>query len=639
MRRVTRSPAGISRTQSSQSIGNNQTSTNKTKCALCFLCLFDGLRTPSIRRLIRKPRTVCNKPILTFDPSCSSPSTEECFETVYRTLFNCKSYVSVDPSVQTVLAKLRQYTNSIPPHRVLIHYFGQGCHAPTTDGCLYFFSEDRARYKPLKMLNFLNTCSCPLAFIFDCPSAASLMNQVKNKKDIFAFFATGINEALPLSTHTPADLFSFCMLSPYEAAIWWRLHRVHSSVYTVPREPSEENVGFLQSFLFALLDAIAFETQSSIVYDVFNEDPTISQLFKGFLLGKRIMSSYNIHSQSLPELNPTNSHQLWCVWEFAIDLSLTLMPSQIEPLVFNICCESMNTYPSSVIFPMLSFFINKQAFREKAADIIWKYIDSVPESAEIAARSVLPKVIMQLDKPSYKCLLVIAKIFSAKKIINIDPQITFSFLMLHDPNSLYSAMIALSCLINKTFLSSGVKLTHILIDNAEECAPYSALLLGSIVGKGGPLMQIRGYTEKFLPLLSNERPDSRATTVYLLGYADPLEVLSPIKSLSNDPDPYVREQVMHSLILLASNNKDRSIIDSIEPFSKDENENVRISYKNAEANISRIKQGGQISQSTNNILNDFVQSVYSINFKDRMDTNIFDIPLNRENVNGSILNK
>jgi hypothetical protein len=100
-----------------------------------------------------------------------------------------------------------------------LHYFGHGCHAPSPDGLLYFFSDDCSRYHPLKLMNIFSGCPCPLSFIFDYPCAACLAPHFTQQQNVFAFFACGRDEILPLSTDAPMDLFSSCLLMPYDTAI------------------------------------------------------------------------------------------------------------------------------------------------------------------------------------------------------------------------------------------------------------------------------------------------------------------------------------------------------------------------------------------------------------------------------------
>ena len=108
--------------------------TTKTKYAISFLCLFDGLRTPSIRRLVRKPNILCDKPVLTFDPSFYAPSSKSAMKEIYSKSLDVPCEIAVDPSVQTVLALLRRYTSSLPPQRVILHSCGYGVLQPNKGG-------------------------------------------------------------------------------------------------------------------------------------------------------------------------------------------------------------------------------------------------------------------------------------------------------------------------------------------------------------------------------------------------------------------------------------------------------------------------------------------------------------------------
>jgi hypothetical protein len=89
-------------------------------------------------------------------------------------------------------------------------------------------------------MNIFSGCPCPLNFIFNCPCTACLAPHFTQQQNVFAFFACGRDESLPLSTDAPMDLFSSCLLMPYDTAIWWHMQR-HSSVYEEPQMPSDSN--------------------------------------------------------------------------------------------------------------------------------------------------------------------------------------------------------------------------------------------------------------------------------------------------------------------------------------------------------------------------------------------------------------
>lgn len=147
---IRRSMRPTAQTSYSRAASNQQGMSQKTKYALCFLCLFDGLRTPSIRRLVRKPRTICDQPLLTFDPSYFAPKSRQAIRKQYSKLY-CPCEIVVDPSVDTVSMLLKKHASSIPPQNVIIHYYGHGCHPPS-EGCLFFFlmieeGTNQLRYK------------------------------------------------------------------------------------------------------------------------------------------------------------------------------------------------------------------------------------------------------------------------------------------------------------------------------------------------------------------------------------------------------------------------------------------------------------------------------------------------------------
>lgn len=218
-RRVPRNLMSCSKGPCNCRTNMTQAPVTKTKSVVTFLCIFDGLRKPSIRRLIRKPRTICNKPLLTFDPSFYAPSSTKALSDLYKHSINCPCEIAVDPSVQTVVDMLRKESNKMPLHRVLIHYFGQGCYYPS-DSNIFFFNDDRSRYKSMKFSTLLNSCPFPLCIVLDCPKASSLAKIISSKRDSFAFFACGANEKLPLSPSLPLDLFSSCLFQPFTIAIW-----------------------------------------------------------------------------------------------------------------------------------------------------------------------------------------------------------------------------------------------------------------------------------------------------------------------------------------------------------------------------------------------------------------------------------
>ncbi|KAK8882111.1 hypothetical protein M9Y10_044751 [Tritrichomonas musculus] len=639
VRRVTRQAQNVSRTNPAQQKAQPQVA-QKTKFALCFLCLFDGLRTPSIRRLVRKPRTICKKPLLTFDPSFYAPSSRQALLDIYNHNMGCPCDIKVDPSVQTVLAELKQHGTSIPPHRLLIHYYGHGCYAPSADS-VFFFSDDRARYKPLKIINLIHSCACPLAFIFDCPAAAVLAPSLKTQKDMFAFFSCAADETLPLSTDAPMDLFSSCLLMPYDTAIWWHMQH-HSTVYDQPKLPNVENKEFLEGFLDALLDAIAFESQPSNVYEQYNIDPTISALFKGFVLAQRVMASFNIHSTAIPELNLMTYHPLWNAWDLAIDFCITLPTEQATKLLYNLCIETFESFTSPGIFPILTYFLKTPTLSNIAAKNILSFIDQNPEALQAASRSNLQKVISSIDKPSEACLLILAKLGTAvtidaknaqqqqqqQQVATLQSSILASS---KKPESIKAGLLNLCVTVARSTAASYGKLTSICIEHPVDCAPYSAMLLGMLVEKGGRMLGVHGYAEKFQPLLESEKDDYRAAGIYVIGTSNEQVVVESVKLLANDKAPIVRCQVAYTTAayIKASGSREKALLDILSALEKDESDKVRQAAQNARKSMQNqarqpMTQNPGQQEVTVPVIQELLKSVKEPGFAKRYETNIFD---------------
>lgn len=641
VRRVTRQAQNVSRTNSSQTKISQPQVAQKTKFALCFLCLFDGLRTPSIRRLVRKPRTICKKPLLTFDPSFYAPSSRQALLDIYNRNMGCPCDIKVDPSVQTVLSELKQHGTSIPPHRLLIHYYGHGCYAPSSDS-VFFFSDDRARYKPLKIINLIHTVACPLAFIFDCPAAAVLAPSLKTQKDMFAFFSCAADETLPLSTDAPMDLFSSCLLMPYDTAIWWHMQR-HSTVYDQPKMPNVENKEFLQGFLDALLDAIAFESQPSNVYEQYNVDPTIAALFKGFVLAQRVMVSFNIHSTAIPELNLMAYHPLWNAWDLAIDFCITLPTEQATKLLYNLCIETFESFASPGIFPILSYFLKTPQLSDVAAKNILSFLDQSVESLQAASRSNLQKVISSIDKPSEACLLILAKLGTAitidaknnqqqqqqQQIASLQSSILASS---KKPEIIKAGILNLCVTVAKSAAASYGKLTSICIEHPVDCAPYSAMLLGMLVEKGGRMLGVHGFAEKFQPLLENERDDYRAAAVYVIGASNDQTAIDSIKLVANDKSPIVKCQLAYTVASLIKSGaaRDKSFQDILSSLERDEDSKVKHAAQAARKTLqNQVRQAmpqNNVQQEVNiPVIQELLNSVKQPGFVQRYDSNIFAI--------------
>lgn len=539
----------------------------KTKSALCLLCLFDGLHTPTIRRLSRKPRLICNKPLLTFDPTVFAPTSSNAIQDLYSNSIKCPAEISVDPPGNKVSEMIKTYSSNAKTERIIIHYFGQGCLPPSADGSLFFFSDDRSKYKPMKIETLMNICPTPFCIIVDSPSAGNLVPFLSKRSDIVGFFACSPNEVLPISTDAPWDLFSSCLLSPFETAVWWHTRR-HSCVFKIEEETNQPNY-FLKKFLNALLDAIAFDTQPPSLYDKFAMDPAMTQLARGFILSMRIMQSFNLHPVSIPEHKPTSSHDLWLFWDTALDCSLAMSDQEASTMIFSMFIKSFRSFPSVGVMPLFSFFITRSEFCDMAVSTLIDFLDQHGDLAVYATRSNIARTIIDMDHPSEVAILLLAKLLSISAGTGATSPFQQQWLFWFQDTKeatvpeIRVGMLAIICAISWNFLSIFTKIWNVCVEKAQECAPYSAILLGLLLGSAGRLMNLPPFGQNFYPLLDNSSHFIRASCVFLLGMMKDRNMLDKLVQMLDDPEPIVRAQVCVALAKILTYKQDDFITNAL----------------------------------------------------------------------------
>ena len=623
--RTTRTPIVFSRNSGTQPV------VNKTKYALCFLCLFDGLRTPSIRRLVRKARTICQKPLVTFDPSCFAPGSMASLQEVYKETLNCPCEITVDPTIQTVLQQLRRSATSMPPQRLLIHYYGQGSHIPS-DGNLYFFSEDHSHYKPLKISTMLNNCACPLSMIFECSNAATLLNHLKSKQDLFAFFSCDADEYLPLSTDSDMDLFSSCLLSPFNIALKWHMRR-HNKIYNDPLMPTDECLQFLKNFFHAVLSAILYDSQDYETYQMYTRDPSVASLARGFVLAQRVMLSFNIHPVALPPLESMESHPLWSFWDIALDCGISMDLEECSNMVFKLFVDSFKRFPNRYFYPIFTFFLQTDNFHLKTAQILLNYLDntdcfsSYRGTAELVALSSIPGAIAELTKPSYIALICLAKIIASGKAAPYDQNSAITFSASKDSEVLKAGILALCCTVATSSLVSFNKLTQLCIDHAIDCAPFSSLLLGSLIERAGRLMNLPFFGKKYVPFLDDKRSDIRAAAAYLLGFTRDQSSVQLLQDKLNDESYTVRFQSVLSLIEMIDLIPDVNILkEQINKFLEDKEvtPDDRAIIEEALSDNMRNDEPVKEIKSRTKLFSLLLKTIQQPNFFEKYTVNVFD---------------
>jgi hypothetical protein len=554
--------------------------------------------------------------LLTFDPAAYAPASDTVLQEIYGNAVKCPCIVKVSPSTSEAIDTLKNRCKHAPGGRILLHYFGHSCRHPTSDGSVFVFSEDKEYYKPLKMANITAACrSCPLTFIFDCPGAAILLDSLRARSGVFAFFACGPDENLPVSADAPSDLFSLCLLKPYDAAVWWHCER-KASVFAQRSRVADCHRHFLTQFLAATCLAIVFEVQDRSVYSEWSSDNATYTIFKNYPLAERILLSFNIHTSTLPALKGMSHHPLWNIWDMAIDFCTSLKCEDAQEMLFEMCSRSFQSFPSPGIYPFYAHFLEMPEFQKRAAELLLALLDESPEEAEIAAGSILPGVIIKMSKVCEVCLLLLAKMQVSKRGIDVP---TIGFSMAKSPEVVRCGMLNTCISMSKNCASQFRELIKLCLDKAEDCAPYSGLLLGLLIERGKGF-GFHGLTPKFMELCKRGQADVRATSVYLLGCAGEDNSASRIAELAGDVSVIVREQCVYAAYNLIKDGRGGEL--SLDMFDSDSSEVVRKAVETCRGLLnSRMRD----SADPNPILRNLISSVQANGFRWRYRGNVFDV--------------
>lgn len=541
-----------------------QTKTNK---AIIFLCLFNGLRIPTIRLLARKPRTICFEPLNNFDPYLYSPTTTNILSSRYQAQIHCPSVdIRVDPTIYDVQSIIKAYGNATLSERTVIHYYGQGCLEPGNKGKMYFFDKSRTTYNGLTVTKLLDPFLSPITLIIDCDSASALyepLRKISADKDVVAFFASQEGEKLPSSTNMPLDILSSAILDPLKSALWFHsLNAVNQSPVDLTSVFKEEPVNGIDKllkksrkemggFLSAILTSIAFSTLPSHIFQqMFHSDSSLREISKGFILATRILAYSNVHTVSLPNFPPTADAPQWGLWDLYLD-AITAGTEGAQKGIRSIFNEIKTTFVNfheSYLVPLILFFIRyKKDFSEEATHLILDYIESNQELPHPCLIGIA-ETISKIKLPTENHFLILAKLYLA----GFDEKPDISKLFYSQDDDINSAaMLILCCCYDIAQPTNQVQFLQMCAQYATTCAPYSEVLFG-IVASHMTLMfsDAKKYLDAFLPLLQDHREDVRASACFAIGLTREQSAIMPLCKAVLDDSQYVSSEALISLSML-----------------------------------------------------------------------------------------
>lgn len=553
------------RRHTSYNAGNNDPATSKN--AYVFLCLFDGFRVPSVRRLTRKPQTICFEPLINFDPSLFAPAATNAINKRYEKEMKCKCMSVIDPTIHEVTEKISLSVTRSPNERIIIHYFGQGSISPTKNGNLYFFDSKHTSYRGLHVNAVIGPGQAPVAMIIDVNSAGVLVPTIskirtESQRDLIAFMSCSEGESLPSAPSLPLDFLSCSVLFTIDSAIWLHLNRsvFDEDVSVFTQEVKDE----LAVFLAAIIDSIAVSRLNSDMFELlFTTDTALTNISRGYILASRILSCYNVHTCSVPEIPQTDDSPIWGYWDLALDAViaeggniLPELPDVVEQLII-----SFINFPDPNVIPIFCHFLQKNLYVEKFSSIILNYMDTTSVVLSPALNQLLVRSFFMMQSQTSAHFLILAKLFIEKPFDQIN--VILLNRMLDFDDILPAAFLSVSCFLCATQSSNHSLLLQKCKEKAEKGLPCSALLFGLVVQKTTAFETNIEYVRTFSRFLKHEREDVRAACVFALGNTRNVGSIEPLTRSLNDKSDLVVSEALVALSMALRFDMDRIALDEL----------------------------------------------------------------------------
>ncbi|KAK4229559.1 raptor N-terminal caspase like domain-containing protein [Podospora fimiseda] len=332
----------------------------KTMCAAIAVCLNLGVEPPDQLRTNPGAKLEAWQDPTIPPVSRALENIGKALQSQYEMIATRTRYKQyLDPSIEETKKFCQSLRRNAKDERVLFHYNGHGVPKPTASGEIWVFNRNYTQYIPVSLYDLQTWLQAPTIFVWDCSEAGNILlnfhkfvekheqeqdehalnnphHERVNFRPYIHLAACAVKENLPTNPLLPADLFTCCLTTPVEMALWFFVLQNPLKTNLTPERARKLSgrlqerrtpLGELHWIFTAITDTIAWTTLPRHLFRMFfRQDLVVAALFRAFLLAQRIMPVYGCHPQSYPELPDTRQHPLWASWDLAVDMALAQLP-------------------------------------------------------------------------------------------------------------------------------------------------------------------------------------------------------------------------------------------------------------------------------------------------------------------------
>lgn len=269
-----------------------------------------------------------------------------------------------------------------------------------------------------------------------------------NYESCFQLAACESHQILPMQPDLPADLFTSCLTTPIKMALRWFIQKndlrlipkvTLDLVDKVPGSLSDRRtmLGELNWIFTAITDTIAWDVLPRDLFQrLYRQDLLVASLFRNFLLGDRIMRTYDCTPVSHPKLPKTYHHPMWRAWDMVVDLCLSQLVDVLEEkspfktstffaeqlTAFEVWLDldhSSNQQPDHQLLPIILQVLLSPVHRLRALDLLSRFLNLGPGAVNSALSvGIFPYVLKLLQSNAREVRPFLLSIWA--KILAID---------------------------------------------------------------------------------------------------------------------------------------------------------------------------------------------------------------------------